>query len=151
MESSVTGGCQCGRVRYRLTKPLINSHVCHCRMCQRAVGNVFAALVGNPVDAIIWETVKPEEYASSNLATRYFCNQCGTPLGFFYTRMSENLYVTTGSLDDPAQAPIRKQYGIESRLPWVHFCEEVPGEETLANEKGRKALEGLQDFQYRAN
>ena len=32
-----TGGCQCGAVRYRATAMLDNAHVCHCRMCQKAV------------------------------------------------------------------------------------------------------------------
>ena len=38
-----TGGCQCGAVRYALYAEPTNPHVCHCRMCQKAFGNVFAA------------------------------------------------------------------------------------------------------------
>ena len=38
--------------------------------------------------------------------------------------------MTIGSLDDPNAAPIIKQYGIESRLSWVKFCEDVPAEKT---------------------
>ena len=41
-----TGGCQCGAVRYAITTPFENPHICHCRMCQKAFGNYFAALVG---------------------------------------------------------------------------------------------------------
>lgn len=36
------GGCDCGRVRYRMqTRPLI-VHCCHCRWCQRETGSAFA-------------------------------------------------------------------------------------------------------------
>ena len=42
-----TGGCQCGAIRYAFYAPLENAHVCHCRMCQRATGGVFAALAGS--------------------------------------------------------------------------------------------------------
>jgi hypothetical protein len=35
-----------------------------------------------------------------------------------------------GSLDHPENAPIVIQYGVESRLPWVKFCEDVPVERT---------------------
>ncbi len=43
--NDATGGCQCGAVRYRVTEPLGSAGICHCRMCQRAAGNVFAPLV----------------------------------------------------------------------------------------------------------
>ena len=39
----MTGGCQCGAVRYALFDAP-ESTVCHCRMCQKAVGGPFAAL-----------------------------------------------------------------------------------------------------------
>ena len=38
-----TGGCQCGKYRYEMDV-LKWGHVCHCRMCQRATGGLFAAL-----------------------------------------------------------------------------------------------------------
>jgi hypothetical protein len=42
MPDTITGGCQCGAVRYRITAPFENAHICHCRMCQKAFGNYFA-------------------------------------------------------------------------------------------------------------
>ena len=29
MTPVVTGGCQCGHVRYAITDPLFNAHICH--------------------------------------------------------------------------------------------------------------------------
>ncbi len=43
MIAAITGGCQCGAVRYQLRAPP-KSTFCHCRMCQKATGGVFAAL-----------------------------------------------------------------------------------------------------------
>ena len=40
------------------------------------------------------------------------------------------MYTTIGSLDHPEEVALVKQFGIESRLPWVKFCEDVPGERT---------------------
>jgi hypothetical protein len=79
----VTGGCQCGRVRYamhvdRVEKP----HVCQCRMCQKATGGLFAALAGCAKDRLDWTRGEPAMFASSSLATRGFCRDCGTPLTF---------------------------------------------------------------------
>ncbi len=130
----VTGGCQCGAVRYAAHAPLQKIHLCHCRMCQRAVGNVFAALAGVPKDKLAWTAGQPSAYASSSLAKRGFCARCGTPLTFAYDEASR-IYVTIGSLDDPAAAVPEIQYGVESQLPWLHVNADLPREETAKNEK----------------
>jgi hypothetical protein len=126
------GGCQCGAVRYALYVAPENAHVCHCRMCQRATGGLFAALAGAKRTDFAWTNGAPAFFASSNLARRGYCAACGTPLSFAYNREDARLYVTIGSLDRPDLAPIVIQYGIESRIPWVRFCEEVPAETTGA-------------------
>jgi hypothetical protein len=125
-----TGGCQCGTVRYEFLAAPEKSHVCHCRMCQKAVGNIFAALVGVRKNKLRWTGEEPHYFASSNLATRGFCNLCGTPLSFAYNIPEARIYVTIGSLDDPAAVPIERQFGTESRISWVDFCKAVPGETT---------------------
>lgn len=37
-----TGGCACGRFRYRVTRPFLIVHACHCLHCQREVGGPYA-------------------------------------------------------------------------------------------------------------
>ena len=39
----LTGGCQCGAVRYALYAKPDRAGICHCRMCQKAVGGPFKA------------------------------------------------------------------------------------------------------------
>lgn len=99
-------------------------------MCQRATGGLFAALAGGPKAEFAWTQGEPAFFASSNLATRAFCRDCGTPLSFSYNTSEARFYVTLGSLDDPNAVPIIIQYGIESRVDWVKFCEDVPAERT---------------------
>ena len=40
----VTGGCMCGRIRYWATIENDDAYLCHCRMCQRASGNISLAM-----------------------------------------------------------------------------------------------------------
>ena len=134
LAQAFTGGCQCGAVRYAGHAPLEKIHLCHCRMCQRAVGNVFAALAGVPKERLEWTRGTPGQFASSSLATRGFCPACGTPLFFSYND-SPRIYVTIGSLDNPTVAVPEKQYGVESQLPWLHVNTDLPREETVKNEK----------------
>lgn len=121
----VMGGCQCGAVRYSLARPPTGAHACHCRMCQRAVGGPFAALTSVAVEDFAWTAGAPAWFASSNLAERPFCRDCGTPLGFRYVG-GDRINVTIGSLDDPEIAPIANHYGVESRLSWVRICDDLP-------------------------
>lgn len=142
-----TGGCQCGKVRYALHVAPQNAHVCHCRMCQRATGGVFAALAGAPKPDFSWTKGEPAEFASSNLATRAFCRDCGTPLSFSYKGGGGHFYVTIGSLDDPEAAPIERQFGTESRISWVTCFDRIPGERTGESAEAAAFLSDLKSNQ----
>src|SRR5262245_896276 len=109
---AATGGCQCGKVRYALHIAPQGSHICHCRMCQRATGGLFAALAGAPKDKFEWTKGEPAMFASSSVATRAYCRDCGTPLSFSYNLPEARCYVTIGSRADPNRTPIERQFGV---------------------------------------
>lgn len=117
IEVEVTGGCQCGAVRYRATAMLDNAHLCHCRMCQKAVGNLFAALVAAPRDALAWTRGTPARFRSSAHVDRGFCAACGTPL-FYDNTEGGRVNLTIGSIDAPARFPPKGHTGTEARMPW---------------------------------
>ena len=128
-EMTVTGGCQCGAVRYRATAMLDNAHLCHCRMCQKAVGSLFAALVAAPDDALVFSRGVPAIFRSSDHVERGFYAACGTPL-FFRAHGSGRTNLTMGSLDDPAAFPPNAQSGVESRVPWWREIDHLAPDET---------------------
>lgn len=129
----LTGGCQCGAVRYALHAPPEGAHVCHCRMCQKAVGGPFAALAPVRLADFAWTRGQPAAFASSTVAIRHFCAACGTPLTFRY-RHKRWIDVTIGSLDRPAACPPELQYGIESRVPWLAGIDRLSAKETVLDE-----------------
>jgi hypothetical protein len=116
-------------------------------MCQRATGGVFAALAGTAPENFSWTQGTPAFFASSNLAKRGFCAKCGTPLSFKYDTAKARMYATIGSLDHPGQVTLVKQFGIESQLPWVKFCEDVPGERTAESVAAQEFLAKMQGHQ----
>lgn len=119
MSEAITGGCQCGAVRYS-TSEQPKSEFCHCGMCRRATGGVFAALASVPKASLRWTRGEPTYFRSSTVATRGFCPRCGTPLTFAADG-SESIDVTIGSLDDPERVGADLiQFAVESRLSWVH-------------------------------
>jgi hypothetical protein len=99
-------------------------------MCQKAMGNAFALLAGVLRDRLAWTRGKPRIFASSSLAERGFCGDCGTPLTFGY-KESLFTYVTVGSLDHPELAVPEKHYGIEAQLPWLVMDDDLAREATL--------------------
>lgn len=125
IEQSVSGGCQCGAVRFRATAVYDNAHLCHCRMCQKAVGNLFAALVAIPKDSLVWTRGAPATWRSSEHVERGFCGECGTPLTYDDVR-NERINVTIGALDEPIRFKPVSQDSIEGRMPWFDELVDVP-------------------------
>ena len=109
----MTGGCQCGRVRYRAQIADNEAYLCHCRMCQRATGGVSIAFKNLARADVSWQH-EPDWYASSPVAKRPFCRECGTPLGFAFDA-SANMDLTVGSFDDPSGFVPTSNFGVESR------------------------------------
>ena len=121
---TMTGGCQCGAVRYALFE-MPKSTICHCRMCQKAVGGPFAALCKVPTARSPGLAAKPASFQSSSVAERHFC--CGlrhaadVPLSWTAMR----------SRSPPAawisrRRPPTKNFGVEARLPWIELL--MPGQ-----------------------
>ena len=124
-----TGGCQCGAVRYSATERLDDAHICHCRMCQKAVGGFFAALVGLPNDAFTWTRGSPSMFLSSDTTERGFCPNCGTSLFCRYIG-DDYADINIATLDDPDAVAPRHQFGNESRVAYFDVLHVLPGRET---------------------
>ncbi|KKC35934.1 hypothetical protein WH87_15350 [Devosia epidermidihirudinis] len=151
MTNTLTGGCQCGRIRYTIT-PTEHSdepegfsgvHICHCRICQRALGNLFGVWL--PVDkAALTLTGTPKAYRSSPYLERFFCDNCGSPIGSRYVKgveweFSHLVGILVGTLDDPEQVRPSFQFGVESRISWADVGHGLP-------EKRTEDLPGLADL-----
>ncbi|MGD8326854.1 MAG: GFA family protein [Sphingomonadales bacterium] len=121
----LTGGCQCGAVRYKVLTPSLNAGYCHCRMCQRALGNIFGTFLTVDKDKLVWIKGEPAVYRSSKIATRGFCADCGTPLYFAYDD-ADDVDLTVGALDEPELTRPNHHFAIESRLEAWHRPDDLP-------------------------
>ena len=112
-----TGGCQCGAIRYSIfalsVQPLT---VCHCRMCQKALGSPSGAFVAFNLTDFQWTRGSVASFESSSLARRIFCAQCGTPLAY-QSKEKPLIDVCLGTFDQPKQfGKPKMQIGVESCL-----------------------------------
>ncbi len=139
-----TGGCQCGKVRYRADAPVASASVCYCRMCQRAGAAPYMAFARFPADRVEW-SAPPALFASSNLVERGFCRECGTPLSYRQTG-GPWLSVTLMTLDDPEAVRPVLRYAAEGEVSWCRGLEALP--EGTPSITGSEA--GFVSHQYKA-
>jgi hypothetical protein len=115
-DKRLSGGCQCGAVRYVLLAMPESACICHCRMCQKASGQPFMAFARTRSAGLQWTRGTPARFRSSNVVERGFCKDCGTPLTYQFR--NDNVFVTLCSLDDPGIITPTTQFGVERELPW---------------------------------
>jgi hypothetical protein len=104
--ATLTGGCVCGAVRYRLAAQPFDAEYCHCETCRRSAGAPVLAFASVPRDA--FEVVQGElrTRRSSDFGTRGFCPECGAQLTMQVDHQPDVMDFTLASLDTPeAVAP----------------------------------------------
>ena len=104
-------------------------------MCQKASGNLFAALASVAKSEIHWTRGSAARWLSSANVERGFCGKCGTPL-FYDDIGSGDIAITIGSLDQPAKFKPVSHDGIEGRMPWFDELNDVvdKGETATVNQ-----------------
>ena len=142
----LTGGCQCGAIRFALSAAPVKVSICHCRMCQKASGAPFASFADIERGDFAWTRGKPAAFRSSSIAERDFCAACGTPLSF--RRIDgPRIEIMTGAFDRPDRVVPTQQFGTESRLGWVVAIANLPSQTTLQN-YGPDKLDGIVSHQH---
>jgi hypothetical protein len=118
---AITGGCQCGAVRYKC-ESLGRPSICHCRMCQKAFGGFFAPLVTGI--GITWTRGERRIFESSNTNQRGFCANCGTPLT--YEHETYGIEIAIGTLDDPDIAIPQLQVNLATKRACFDALADTP-------------------------
>jgi hypothetical protein len=103
---ALTGGCQCGAVRYRYDGVLGGAlgmvTQCHCSQCRKAQGGP-AAVAPASAHALTFTEGRSliREYESSPGKFRAFCERCGSPLYSRRTERPDVMRLRLGALDNP--------------------------------------------------
>ena len=128
-EDIVKGGCVCGRVRYEIAGPLLNADHCHCSLCRRQHGAVFATYADFKPSNFNWvsgeDCVKVYELASG--AGWCFCRECGSSLAASDKGLITS--VALGTVDgDPGIKPEAHIY-VGSKAGWYEITDTLPQHE----------------------
>ncbi len=118
------GGCLCGQVRFSAANAPINTRICHCRLCQKAMGGPFFARALYPADQVTI-TGRTERYASSPDLWRAFCPTCGTRL-FAERPSAGRIGVALAAFDEPNALAPECHIFVASKLAWVRINDDLP-------------------------
>ena len=111
IETTRTGGCLCGKVRYTVRGEPYKSGLCHCTDCRQATGSAFLAYADwRPADF---------EYSGevSTFAGRSFCPTCGSRL-FSLSEHQAEIYVGTLDATPNGIKPTAEGW-VKRREPWL--------------------------------
>jgi hypothetical protein len=124
------GGCRCGAVRLRVTKPPLLAAACHCAGCQSMSASAFSLSLAIPADG--FEIVEGEPVLGGlNRDMHHFCPRC---LTWMFTRpigMDWLVNLRPSMLDDHGWfSPFVETFTGE-KLPWAetparHSFETMP-------------------------
>lgn len=142
----LTGGCQCGAVRFAVYAPPAKIGLCHCRMCQKAVAGPFAVLAEVPWGDFAWTRGAPAAFQSSSRAIRDFCANCGTPLSYRKPG-GAIIELLTGAFDQLERVAPTYEVGTESKLAWLGGIATMPGKTTIEN-SGAAQVAKIESYQH---
>ncbi len=118
---TLSGGCNCGQVRYELVGEPIRVGICHCETCRKHSGSAFSfygiwpkASVALSGELRCWQ---------SRAGGDRFCATCGSSL-FCWDDDSDQIEIKLGTLDSPPSAlvPAYELWTIR-REPWLAHLE----------------------------
>ena len=109
----LTGGCNCGAVRYEVSAPLVRASYCHCKRCQRRSG-AAASAQAHPAPGT-FRIVSGQEalraWKPSDGGEKWFCGECGSAIYGSNPSHPESIGIRMGSFDDdPGIRPSVRQF-----------------------------------------
>ena len=124
-DTTHTGGCLCGGVRYAIRGELRGVIACHCSQCRRTSGH-HSAMSSAPNErlsltaaaTLVW-------YRSSASAERGFCGVCGSNL-FWRPHAQSRTSIAAGTLDTPTGIAIERHIFVAEKSDYYEIADALP-------------------------
>jgi hypothetical protein len=116
----LTGGCNCGAVRFALSAPLRSAGYCHCTRCQRRTGTSSSAggVAEHGSFSITQGADAVRRWAPDGGFVKAFCGECGSAVFAHSPTDPDEVRVRLGAIDgDPGVRPSMRQF-VAYAAPW---------------------------------
>jgi len=119
-ELPLTGGRNCGAVRFEVTAPLAVASYCHCKRCQRRSG-AAASANAHPAPGtfrIVTGEDRLRVWKPDGGGEKWFCGDCGSSLFGRNPSHADPISIRMGAFDDhPGIRPSVRQF-VAYAAPW---------------------------------
>ncbi len=123
---AISGECLCGKVRYEISGRLFDSTHCHCSMCRRQHGALYATYADFDPAEFSWRAGENlvKTYATPSGEGWCFCSECGSTLaGSDQGRVTS---ITLGTVvGDPGIRP-ESHIFVGSKPDWNPITDDLP-------------------------
>ncbi len=137
LRAALTGGCQCGAVRYSATPSIrLRGYACHCTNCQSQTGSAFALQLwmlakdinveGEMIEGVF---AKPD----GNRVSMFACPHCFSRIYGVNSSRPQFIVLRAGTLDDSQHFTPEFHLWTRSKQLWVSLPEGVLALETQVN------------------
>jgi hypothetical protein len=116
------GHCLCGGVTFEATG-VSRTSACHCSMCRRVSGHVWASGVVARDDLSIEGEVR--WFRSSDTAERGFCPTCGAAL-FWRPMGGDHIAVALGAFDNPTGLSLQRHIYTADKGDYYEIADGLP-------------------------
>lgn len=123
----LTGGCQCGAVRYEVDGEAAHHALCHCKDCRASSGAPATAWMAFPAGNFRVTKGEAVAFNSSGASIRHFCGTCGTGLYFINEEMLPGIVdIQSATLDDAQAHPPAAHIQTAERLSYMASLDALP-------------------------
>ncbi len=125
--ATLTGGCMCGAVRYRISAAPVATGLCHCDRCRPQSGSAFSTVIIIKRSTIEIEgqtAIFADVGSSGRSVARRYCPRCGSPLTVEPDVTPDLMFVKVGGIDTNEWFHPMMELFVGRRRPWITS---VPG------------------------
>lgn len=117
------GQCLCGDIQFETEGDAKGPAVCHCGLCRRQSGHVWASVNVVKSDLTVHGDVKWFEASPS--AKRGFCPRCGSFL-FWTAHDEDTISVALGAIDIPTGLKLERHIFVADKGDYYDISDDLP-------------------------
>ncbi|HEV7606322.1 MAG TPA: GFA family protein [Steroidobacteraceae bacterium] len=138
----IEGRCVCGAVHWSYDAPLTTMLHCHCSVCRKHHGTLFATFVSGPLSTFHWRggTEKIGTWQSSPQERRTFCSVCGSKVPRV-EHATQRVFMPAGAIEGELGIRPQMHLFVGSKPQWHLLTDGLPQHDTYPPDWGAHAVD----------